>query len=156
MPSDPSSAAITDVPLDATALASLGVRVRAVAVPHGMMPSVAYRIEHGGVSLTLSGDVAEAAPGLIALAHGTDLLVHDLALPERDVPHGDLHAKPSAVGRVARDAGVRALLATHFMPPIEAELDDALAIVRAAYDGPVHAATDLARFDIDTGGVRRA
>ncbi len=148
VPSDPASPAAHDVPLDPTALASLGVRVRSVAVPHGMMPSVAYRVEQGRHSVTLSGDVSEAAPGLIALAHETDLLVHDLALPERDLPHGELHAKPSAVGRVARDAGARALLASHFLPPIEAELDDALAIVRRQYGGPLYTAHDLATFEI--------
>lgn len=152
--SDAANTGVRDVPLDATGLAALGVRVRSAAVPHGMMPAVAYRVERYGVSLTFSGDVSEAAPGLIALARETDLLVHDLALPERDLPHGDLHAKPSAVGRVAREAGARALLATHFMPPIEPELTDALAIVRGQYTGPLYAARDLAVFDVDANGAR--
>ena len=156
VPSDPAGSEPHDVPLDDTGLAALGLRIRSVAVPHGMMPAVSYRIEHGGRSLTISGDVSEAAPGLIALAHETDLLVHDLALPERDLPHGDLHAKPSAVGRVAREAGARALLATHFLPPIEPELDDALNIVRGLYAGPLYAAHDLAVFDIDDEGVRES
>jgi hypothetical protein len=41
-----------------------------------------------------------------ALAQGADLLVPDMALPQRDVPHGNLHAKPrpTEVGHTATAA----------------------------------------------------
>lgn len=74
-----------------------GPRVTALAVPHGMMPSLAYRIDAGDTAITFSGDVESRWPPLIELATGSDLLVHDMALPEGDVPHGDLHAKPTQV-----------------------------------------------------------
>jgi len=66
-----------------------GLRVQSVAVPHGMMPSVASRIEHGGKSIVFSGDVQSEYEPLVKLAAGCDLLVHDLALPERVVAHED-------------------------------------------------------------------
>jgi ribonuclease BN (tRNA processing enzyme) len=148
VPSDPACPFPHAVTLDATHLDALDVGVRAVAVPHGMMPSVAYRIDAAGRSITFSGDVSTASPALIALARGTDVLVHDLALPERDVPDGNLHAKPSMVGVVARDAGVGMLVVTHFMPRIEGELDAALALVRRAYHGPVVVANDLQTYSV--------
>lgn len=55
-----------------------------------------------------------------------------MALPERGGDkHGHLHAEPSEVGRVARDAGCGLLLLTHFMPEIEEEPDEAVAGVSA-------------------------
>jgi len=84
------------------------------------MPSVAYRIDHGGSSIVFTGDRETYEPGLVELAGGFDVLVHDfVALPEREVEHGELHAKPSEVGRVAAEAGCRMLVLTHVMPEHE-------------------------------------
>lgn len=131
-----------------------GGQVSAVAVPHGMMPSLAYRLDLDGASITFSGDVENAAPSLAELARDTDLLVHDLALPEREVPHSALHARPSQVGRTAAAAGARALLLTHVMPELEDEKADALALVRRAYDSPVHWASDLLRVPVPAASPR--
>jgi ribonuclease BN (tRNA processing enzyme) len=117
--------------------------IHAVGVEHGMMPSLAYRIDHRGASVVFSGDVDRYDPGLAKLAEDCDLLVHDFALPERDVPHGNLHAKPSEVGRLAADAGCRTLLLTHFMPEIEDEIEDAVAYVRQSFAGEIVLAHDL-------------
>ncbi|GAC1524590.1 MAG: MBL fold metallo-hydrolase [Vulcanimicrobiaceae bacterium] len=155
MPSDHERPIVRDVGVTNDVLARLGVTVRSVAVPHGMMPSVAYRITCGERSIAFSGDVQNASPALASLARDVDLLVHDLALPERDVPHGNLHAKPSAVGTVARDATARALLVSHFMPQIEPELPSALRIVRDVYSGPVFVAEDLASYDVGLAVVRQ-
>jgi ribonuclease BN (tRNA processing enzyme) len=59
-----------------------------------------------------SGDVEGTHGGLVELARGCDVLVHDLALPEREVEHGELHATPSAVGKLAAATGCRLLVAT--------------------------------------------
>lgn len=143
--------AATEVPSDvdgarpAPVLQLPGVQVSAIAVPHGMMPSLAYRLDADGASITLSGDVQGAAPGLAELGRDTDLLVHNMALPEREVPHSALHARPSQVGRTAAAAGARSLLLSHVMPELEDERPAAEAQVRSAYDGPVHWANDLER-----------
>jgi len=142
------------VPLRSQTLPELGVSVRSVAIPHDAMPSVAYRIDIGERSITFSGDVAEAAPSLVALARDTDVLVHDLALPEGDAMHVKLHAKPSSVGQAAQNAAVRSLLVSHFTPEIEAEMEDALAVVRRHYGGPLFAAEDLATYEVGMSGVQ--
>jgi len=66
-----------------------------------------------------------------------------MALPERNVPHGNLHAKPSEVGSNA--AGVGALMLTHVMPELEGERADAERLVRRTFHGTVPWAHDLLR-----------
>ncbi len=122
-----------------------GVSVVSVAVPHGEMPAVAYRVECDGHTIVHSGDVQSAHPPLVELADGCDLLIHPLALPERETENGHLFAKPSAVGRVARDSGCKRLLLTHVFPTLEGELDEAVALVRDSYDGELLVAEDLMR-----------
>ena len=72
-----------------------------------------------------------------------------MTLPEREVEHGHLHAKPSEVGRVARDAGCGLLLLTHFVPEIEDEMDEAVTGVRGAYTGDLLLAEDLTTVVVD-------
>jgi len=129
-------------------LESLGVSLHAVAVPHGMMPAVGFRIDCGAESVVFSGDISTSTLELIALANNCSLLVHDLALPERDVPDGHLHAKPSAVGRTAQQSGAAMLLLSHFMPAIEPELAESVEIVRHEYGGKIELAEDLAVYRI--------
>ncbi|NMI02285.1 MBL fold metallo-hydrolase [Pseudonocardia acidicola] len=131
------------------------LRVSSVGVPHGMMPAVAYRIDAAGASVVISGDVQRHHPPLAELARGVDLLIHDMALPERDVPHGHLHAKPSEVGRVAADAGCRALLLTHVMPLLEGERTEAERLVRENFPGEVSWADDLRTLPVLPPPVRR-
>ena len=127
------------------------LKVQAVAVPHGMMPAIALRIDHRDSSIVFSGDVQQYHAPLVAMAEGCDLLVHELALPERETEHGHLHAKPSAVGRVARDCGAARLLVNHVMPELEDELETALQGVRATYSGPMTIADDLMRLSVAPG-----
>lgn len=148
---------VTDLPSDAddpvVTTVDLGnFRIETVAVPHGMMPAVGYRISTMSSSITFSGDIEGEHPAFAALAEDTDLLVHALALPERDVPHSHLHAPPSQVGRQARDARCRALLLTHVMPDLEDERPAAERLVRAAYDGPVTWAHDLQTLPVPVTG----
>jgi ribonuclease BN (tRNA processing enzyme) len=145
--SDPNDPAIRAVRVG-KALENIGLSISSVAVPHGMMPSVAFRVECDERSIVFSGDVSASTEPLIALAKNCSLLVHDFALPERDVPHGHLHAKPSAVGKTARESGAKMLLLSHFMPAIENELGRAVDIVRREYAGKIEIAKDLATYEL--------
>jgi len=146
-PSAVSEPAIHTIPVD-RALEDLGVSIYAVAVPHGMMPSVAFRIECGEDSAVFSGDMSGSTPAFIALATNCSMLIHDFALPQRDVPHGKLHAKPSAVGQTAQQSAAKILLLSHFMPAIESELGEAIDIVRRAYSGKIEVANDLTTYEL--------
>ncbi len=146
-PSDVFEPAIYGIPVDRV-LEDLDVSVSAVAVPHGMMPSVAFRVDCGAESVVFSGDISASTASFIALAKNCSMLVHDFALPERDVPHGKLHAKPSAIGYTAQQSAAKRLLLSHLMPPIESELAQSVAIVRREYDGPIEVASDLKEYQI--------
>lgn len=98
-------------------------------------------------SLARMATLRPCSSSAIPLA-GCDVLVCDLALPERDVPHGHLHAKSSEVGRMARDSGCDRLIVTHVMPELEDELDAALTEVRRAYQVEPTVAEDLLRIAV--------
>lgn len=146
-PSDVSDLAIYSIPVDRV-LEDLDVSVYAVAVPHGMMPSVAFRVDCDAESVVFSGDISASTASFIALAKNCSMLVHDFALPEGDQPHGKLHAKPSAVGYTAKQSGARKLLLSHLMRPMESEVAQSLTIVRSEYDGPIEVATDFKAYQI--------
>ena len=146
-PSALSDLAVHTIPVDQM-LQDLGVSIYAVAVPHGMMPAVAFRLECGEESVVFSGDISGSSVALIALAKNCSMLIHDFALPERDVPHGKLHAKPSAVGQTAQQSAVKILLLSHFMPAIEGELGEAIEIVRREYTGRIEVANDLETYQL--------
>ena len=106
------------------------VRVTAITVTHGhVMPALAYRFDTADGSVVFSGDTT-ANDGLIALAQGADILVHqvaDLGYLERHGVTGEalqrmagLHTDVSEVGSVAERARVRELILSHYLP---ADLD---------------------------------
>jgi ribonuclease BN (tRNA processing enzyme) len=146
-PSAPSDPTVHAVPVD-QALDDLGISIHAVGVPHGMMPAVAFRIECAEESVVFSGDISGSTEALIELAKNCSMLIHDCALPERDVPHGKLHAKPSAIGQTAQQSGAKILLLSHFMPAIEDEIGEAVDIIRREYSGRIEAATDLKTYEL--------
>jgi ribonuclease BN (tRNA processing enzyme) len=138
LPSDPDHEEISEVEVPEIER----LRIRSVAVPHGMMPAVAYRFDYDNASLAFSGDIARAHAPFIRLSHHVGVLLHDLALPQRDVPHGHLHAKPLEIGSTAAETECRELVVTHFLPEIEDELADAIELIRTRYSGIVRIAQE--------------
>ncbi len=100
--------------------------------------AVAWRIElPDGTSLVYTGDTGEVAE-LVALAHGADVLLSECSFPDGRGP--EHHLTPSGAARLARDAGVRRLILTHFYPETDPE-----AARRAAshiFGGPIEIARD--------------
>lgn len=108
--------------------------VRAARASH---PSVTYgyRIEDGGHSFVyFSDNEVDIAPteildGIIGLAEGADLLLHDCQYfePEYHVRQGWGHSTPRQVLQVARAAGVRRVMLFHHDPSHSDEQVEALA-----------------------------
>jgi ribonuclease BN (tRNA processing enzyme) len=121
----------------------------AIAGHHGDAPSVIYRIEHAGRSVTFSGDIdAAGLPALRRIAKATDLLVFNSVVldpPASPAILYSLHTPPRAIGEVARDAGARGLLLSHISPGIDANRDAVLGSIRSSYAGPVTFAQDGTR-----------
>ena len=139
VPADPADGEVRTVFQDG------GLTVQAVAVKHGPMPALAYRVDYGSRSITFSGDLNGDTGNLIRLAKGSDVLIHDAALdPDypRDAPGARLHAYPTEVARAAREAGVETLVLSHLMPPSEQHLDRVLNRVVDGFDGTLLVARD--------------
>lgn len=154
----------TGVPLDvatvdvaastpARVLADGDLEVTALGVPHGTVPSVAYRLRVGERSIVFGSDQTGGNPKFIDFAGGADVLVMHLSLSQQ-APDAlaQLHARPATVGQVATSAKVRRLVLSHLIgavPPVRLEwhslfdLEQAIAEVRKSYSGPLDAAVDL-------------
>lgn len=132
------------------------VRVTAIAVTHGRAaPALAYRFDTADGSVVFSGDTT-ANDDLIALAlaHGTDILVHqvaDLGYLERHGMTGAaldrmaaLHTDVTQVGSVAERASVRELILSHYLPADPHAITDTEWAERAGhgYSGTTTAASD--------------
>jgi len=126
------------------------LQISAVATHHGDCPSVAYRIDYAGASVTFSGDLdASALPNLAKLAANTDLLIVNAVVLD---PPGSpeilytLHSPPAAIGQTARDAHAKRVLLSHIGPAIERNLPSVKASIARAYSGPVDMAQDKSRY----------
>jgi ribonuclease Z len=135
----------------------------AFAVDHSpVWPAVGYRIEYKDRSIAISGDTAKSE-NLIEASRGVDVLFHDALSPvlvgvlhDSAVAAGnaklakittdilDYHASPVEAAQSAAEAGARALVIYHVVPPLpiaplqsifEEGMDD-------AYDGPIEIAVD--------------
>jgi len=106
------------------------VKVTAALVNHPpVVPSFAYRFDTAKTSIVFSGDTTPA-DNLTKLAKGADILVHEvlhkpsLAKLLARVPNADRllehivasHTTHIDVGKVAKEAGAKTLVLTHFVP----------------------------------------
>ena len=145
-------------PLDAN-----GVRVTAILVQHApVFPALAYRFDTPRGSVVFSGDTGPC-DNVVRLAHGADVLVHEVidveylarrlqSLPNRDAVISHLtvsHTAPADAGRIAQRAGVRRLVLSHLVPgDDEFAEEDWEARAAPFFDGEVVCGVDLDRFTL--------
>jgi ribonuclease BN (tRNA processing enzyme) len=124
-----------DIRADGVIFQDENVKVTAVEVPHGAAkPSYAFRFDTPTRSIVFSGDTSRS-DSLVKLAKGADILVHEVLNPEGvDAAVGiagvanealkrhiiEAHTPIEETGQVARDAGVKKLVLTHFVPSLPA------------------------------------
>jgi len=135
------------------------VTVRAARVEHPpIREAYAYRFDTADWSVVVSGDTAPSA-SLIALARGADVLVHEVLLEDaaevakwvgQPIGHPLVqhivrsHTSFRDVGRIARDAAVRKLVLSHYVPgDAVVDRDAVLSEIRKSFDGPVVFGEDL-------------
>jgi ribonuclease BN (tRNA processing enzyme) len=123
-----------------------GLEIRAISGHHGDAPAVIYRIDHGGKSVTFSGDIdAEGLDHLTRIARDSDLLVFNSVVldpPGSPAVLYTLHSPPRSIGSVAGQAHVRRLLLSHLSPATDHGREAVEASIRAAYSGPIDIAED--------------
>ncbi|MBX3593769.1 MBL fold metallo-hydrolase [Sphingomonas sp.] len=129
-----------------------GIRVRTAHVNHSIY-TVALRFDAGGRSIVISGDLVYSET-LPVLARDADYLIIDsggvIKKDGRTGPPGApgglrnarAHVTLDETGRMAKEANVKALVLTHFVP---GENDEAAttAVLRRYFPGPVLFAHDL-------------
>lgn len=128
-----------------------GLRVSAVAVDHGDVPALAYRIDGAGRSLVVTGDLASKTQAIVTLAKGADVLVYDTAVPDPPAAPPilyELHTSPARIGEVAAAAGVGQLVLTHLTPSVERDADAVLQSIRRSTAIPVTFAQDCQRIPV--------
>lgn len=135
------------------------VKVTAAVVNHPpVTPSFAYRFDCPDRSIVISGDTAPSE-ALIRLARGADVLVHEVMhVPSIEtLISGETNAKTlrehllashtttDQVGRIATEAGVKALVLSHFVPGGAPFLSDEawLDAVRPHFAGRIIVGKDL-------------
>jgi len=115
-----------------------GMLVTATTIPHGNIPAVAYRVQTRGASIVFSSDQNGTNPRFIEFARGANVLIMHMAIAAGTT--NPLHAAPSMVGRVAREAGVGRLVVSHIGV---FDLDAAIAELKTQYSGPLTVGADL-------------
>ena len=129
-----------------------GLKVTAIAVNHGPVPAVGFRIEYKGHSVVYSGDTSSKSNNMITLSRQADLLIYDTAIT-KDLPLNPvfhvLHTEPERLGVVAATAGVKKLVLSHITPVTEPRLDAVKdAIIANGYGGEIRVANDLRVYNL--------
>ena len=119
--------------------------------------SVGYRVDSGGKAIVVSGDT-RPCQGLIELASGADILVHEVffspELEETGITAGRRpgsvspdfgskvrHTRPEEVGIIAREACVGKLVLSHLWS--DRGLDRLVRLVKENFDGDIVVGEDL-------------
>jgi ribonuclease BN (tRNA processing enzyme) len=131
--------------------ARLGPVAIATAAAAHHAASLAWRLEAGGQSLVYLGD-SEASEALARFAAGAGLVICHCAGSDEAPKEGHMH--PAAAGELAAQAGVGALLLSHFYRPVDPERARASAARR--FGGAVWAAEDGLVLEPGADGLWRA
>jgi ribonuclease BN (tRNA processing enzyme) len=116
----------------------------ATQVIHGNVPAIGWRVAMGGKTIVFSGDTNGDNGNLEHLAKNADLFVAHNAIPEGTTGvERQLHMPPSVIGRIARDAQVKAVILSHRMLRTLGHELETRAVIAKTYSGPVSFAEDL-------------
>ena len=122
-------------------------KITAVPIHHGPIPSLAWRIEMGGRSFVISGDMNNDYHTLGGLAQGAELLVAHHAIPEGVGGIArNLHMPPSVIGEIAAGAKVGQLVLSHRMNRTLGREQESTTQIRKHYRGKLGFAEDLECF----------
>lgn len=128
-----------------------GLKVTALGIPHGDVPTLAYRIDAAEGSIVISADQNGSNKAFINFAQNADILVMPAAIDEDADPASQyLHAKPSVVGEIARLTKPKMLVLNHFMGKSLFNKNKNVEIIKKYYSGPIAASRDLSCFPVLT------
>lgn len=120
------------------------LKIQAAPVHHGPIPALAWRIDAGGKSVVISGDMNGESGNLEQLARDADLLIAHHAIPEdAEGVARRLHMPPSVIGKIAASAAAKQLVLSHRMLRTLGKEEAAHENIKKYYSGPVTFANDL-------------
>lgn len=136
--------------VDATAEGSTNVwsedniLVSASGVPHGDVPTIAYKFEFGETSIVFASDQNGSDAEFINFIQGADYLVIHMSAPEEVTGVlAELHAKPSVWGEMAAAAQVGHVIVSHIATSSPQILEESVATLRNNYPGSLTIGEDL-------------
>ena len=115
-----------------------GIKVTALGIPHGNLPTLAYRVETQGKTVVFSSDQNGTNPRFPDFAKNANLLIMHLAIGVG--ANNPNQALPAVVGQVAQSANPGRLILSHIA---YFDLDAAVADVKKGYSGPLTVGADL-------------
>ncbi len=115
-----------------------GIKVSALGIPHGNLPTLAYRVETQGKIVVFSSDQNGTSSRFADFARGANLLILHLAIGVG--ANNPNQALPAVVGQMAQSAKPGRLILSHIA---NFDLDAAVAEVKRNYTGPLTVGADL-------------
>jgi len=123
------------------------ISIEAVSVHHGPIPAVAYRINIGDRSITISGDMNGSYHTLEKLAKDSNILVMHNAVPNGATGvAAQLHMTPKTIGKIAAAANPKTLILSHRMMRTLGKELETISEIRKYYKGKIKFADDGNRF----------
>ena len=118
--------------------ASDHLRLAAIPVHHGGVPTLAWRVEAANKSIVFAGDFSNQKDLVAGFARDVDALVVSHALPETARPAArEEFAIPSKLGRVAARADARMLILGHRTNATRGRESQSIEAIEREYLGPV-------------------
>ncbi len=129
-----------------------GLVIKTIAVDHGPVPAIAFRVEYKGHSIVYSGDTASTSDNMIALSQNADILIYDTGITDRLPPSPffrSLHTTPTRIGEIATQANVKKLILSHLTPITESRVAEVMQSIRnQGYTGVMVEGKDMDRHDL--------
>lgn len=125
------------------------MKVTALGIPHGDVPTLAFRVETDKGVIVISADQNGSNKNFISFAKGADILVMPLAIDkDADSVSKFMHASPEAVGKVAAAINPKVLVLNHFMGKGLRVKDQSIKTIKQSYHGKIYSSRDLSCFPI--------
>ncbi|AFT80223.1 beta-lactamase-like protein [Alteromonas macleodii str. 'Black Sea 11'] len=120
------------------------INVEAMAVNHGPIPALAWKISANGCEVVFSGDTNDKQGNLARFAANVDLLVlHNAIDDDANQNAKNLHMTPQQIIDIAEQSKAKQILLSHIMKRSEAGLDALTEAITVVAEGRVYAAEDL-------------
>jgi len=126
------------------------ITAKALSVPHGPIPTLAWKVIANGCSIVFSGDTNDANNALSAFAENADLLILHNAIPDNAGNAAkSLHMTPTQLIRIAKDSKAKQVLVSHIMRRSEVGLDALIEAMTVVAPGRVYAAKELMNITLE-------